>query len=622
MNRCVSLRCRKDHDRRTEVSGMRSLHRFAIFVFAALLFSQTALPQSDSAIRETIQRALPALQNSVSTFVEKRACFSCHHNALSILTLRLAEDRGFSVDSKILSTVEQKTFRELRNPNALDDAVQAANLSDPTPNESLLLMSAHASRLAGDTVTAVIAQRLAAWQRDDHWVTSDFRPPHSSSPFTATATAVAALRYYMPDELSTERNMAINRARLWLSGTRPASVEDASFRLMGLVWAGEKSIHPDVLNASADLLAMKNSDGGWPQLPGYESDAYSTGEAVYALHEAGIPPTTDKAWQKGIQFLRSSQAKDGTWHVRSRMLSPADISPPYFTTGFPYGKDEYLSYAGSCWAVMALLSALPEAPMQKPVSAAVSDSTPPWIRTALFGTVAELKGLLDSGLDPNIKTANGTTLLMFAVHDVAKVRLLLARGADAKARSMSGTDALTVAAAYRGTRDSLQLMLDAGAPPQAPEGVHTHHSPLVFASMTGDLENVRLLLKRGAQPSAEALSEAVTFGYPEVLKSLIDAGADATITEGTGINLVHWATITNRPDVIPVLLAAKADLNATDENGFTPLMYAATVDEGNIDAATVLLKAGADRSIRNKENRTPLDQARYYKHTKLAEALK
>jgi ankyrin repeat protein len=240
----------------------------------------------------------------------------------------------------------------------------------------------------------------------------------------------------------------------------------------------------------------------------------------------------------------------------------------------------------------------------------------------LFGTVAELKAILDSGLDPNSKTENGTTLLMFAAHDATKVRLLISRGADVKARALSGTDALTVAAVYRGTTGSLQLMLDAGAPPETPEGVHARHSPLVFASMTGDLENVRLLLKHGAEPSAEALSEAVTFGYPEVLKSLIDAGADATITEGSGINLVHWAAITNRPEAIPVLLAAKADMNAVDQFGFTPLMYAATVDEGDIDVATILLKAGADRSIRNKENRTALDQARRYKHAKLVEALR
>ena len=599
---------------------MSSIHRFVLLAFVALLFSQTALPQFAGDTREAVQRALPVLQKSASTFVEKRACFSCHHNALSILTLRLAQNRGFTVDAKVLDAVEQKTFRELHNPNSLDDAVQAANLSDPTPNESLLLMAAHASGLARDTVTAVIAQRMATWQRDGHWVTSDFRPPHSSSPFTATATAVASLRYYMPDETSIDRDAAIHRASQWLSATRPASIEDASFRLMGLAWTGADAASPEIAQATRDLIAMQKSDGGWPQLSGYESDAYSTGEAVYALHEAGVP-TSDKAWQKGIQFLRSSQARDGTWHVRSRMLSPADISPPYFSTGFPYGKDEYISYAGSCWAVMALLSAIPETPVQKIETAVRKDPAAPWVRTALLGSVAELKAQLDSGLDPNSKTGNGTTLLMFAAHDAAKVRLLLSRGADVKARTTSGTDALTVAAAYRGTRDSLQLMLDAGASPQAPEGVSTRHSPLVFASMTGDMENVRLLLKHGAEPSAEALSEAVTFGYPEVLKSLIDAGADATITEGSGINLVHWATITNRPEVIPVLLAAKADINATDEFGYTPLMYAATVDEGNIDAATVLLKAGADRSIRNKENRTALDQARRYKHAKLVEAL-
>jgi len=157
-------------------SGMNSYRKLALLVLVLLLFSRTALPQSVPATRDAVARALPILQKSASTFVEKRACFSCHHNALSILTLHLARDRGFSIDATVLSKVEQKTFRELQNPNALDDAVQAANLSDPTPNESLLLMAAHASGLPRDTVTAVIAQRMATWQRDSHWVTSDFRP--------------------------------------------------------------------------------------------------------------------------------------------------------------------------------------------------------------------------------------------------------------------------------------------------------------------------------------------------------------------------------------------------------------------------------------------------------------
>src|SRR5262249_13326179 len=109
-------------------------------------------------------------------------------------------------------------------------------------------------------------------------------------------------------------------------------------------------------------------------------------------------------------------------------------SPKYFPTGFPYVKDEFLSYAGSCWAVMALLSALPSSPLQVPTREpqAVSPS-PSWMRTVLFGIPQQLSSLLDSGLDPNSRTSNGTTVLMAAAPDVEKVRLLLARGADAKA---------------------------------------------------------------------------------------------------------------------------------------------------------------------------------------------
>src|SRR4030095_9609804 len=189
------------------------------------------------------------------------------------------------------------------------------------------------------------------------------------------------------------------------------------------------------------------SDGGWPQLPRYDSDAYSTGEALYALREAGVP-ASDPAWQKGLKFLVSTQARDGTWHVRTRMISPAEVSPEYFSTGFPYGKDEFLSYAGSCWAVMALMSALPEKPAVDPGNEAASSTAIPWAKTALFGTATALKALLDAGLNPNSKTERGTTLLMMAAPDADKVRLLIARGADVKSRGAAGADALTLAAGH------------------------------------------------------------------------------------------------------------------------------------------------------------------------------
>ena len=574
-----------------------------------LLLTVACLPISAQTSRSAIERALPVLAKSAATFVEKRPCFSCHHNTLPILTLHMAQERGFSIDTAALGAVEAKTFVTLLGPKALDDAIQAVNLNDPTPDDSMLLMAAGAAGLQGDLTNEVLARRLARWQRDGHWVTSDFRPPHSSSVFTATATAIRAIAFYMPPELSAERDAVFARARTWLTTTKPQSTEDASFRLMGLAWSHAPSA--ELGAARRDLLATQKTGGGWGQTADYPGDAYSTGEALYALHESGTA-STEPAWRRGEKFLIDTQAADGTWHVATRMISPADVSPRYFSTGFPYEHDEYLSYAGTCWAVMALVSSLPErtgSHMEpKPDRAAL------WLRTALFGTTAQLQSLLDSGVDPN-------TLLIPSAHDPEKVKLLLARGAD-------GTfEALTVATAYRDTAASVEALLAAGAPPEPPSGIRVKHSPLVLAASTGDLATVRILLAHGADPSGASQSNtpiatAIMFGYPDIVRALIKAGANANIRESTGINLMHWATITGHPEIIPVLAEAKVPVNAVDDNGFTPLMYAATIDFGSIALVDELLKAGANRTVKNDDGRTPLEQALFYHHERLAAALR
>src|SRR5690349_14495192 len=137
--------------------------------------------QSETSIRQAVTRAMPMLERSADAFVAKRACVSCHHNILPILLNEVARAHGAAFDSAVLRQVEDKTFRQLRSPAALDEAIQAATLNDPTPNDSFLLMAAHAAGEPKTLTTDVYARRLVRWERDGHWVTSDFRPPHSSS---------------------------------------------------------------------------------------------------------------------------------------------------------------------------------------------------------------------------------------------------------------------------------------------------------------------------------------------------------------------------------------------------------------------------------------------------------
>jgi ankyrin repeat protein len=139
---------------------------------------------------------------------------------------------------------------------------------------------------------------------------------------------------------------------------------------------------------------------------------------------------------------------------------------------------------------------------------------------------------------------------------------------------------------------------------------------------------VSLLLARGARanprpnPAGDSpISEAITFGRADIVRTLIRAGAKTDLVERTGVNLLHWATITNRADVIPELARSGVDINAIDNAGFTPLMYAATIDFGDTVTLTALLAAGADRTIRNGSGRTALEQARRLGHTRHARML-
>jgi squalene cyclase len=98
------------------------------------------------------------------------------------------------------------------------------------------------------------------------------------------------------------------------------------------------------------LEALQREDGGWSGNPYLKSDAYATGEALYALYESGAISTSEPAYRRGVDYLLRTQYPDGSWYVRSRAMK----FQPYFESGFPYGHDQWISAAATSWASMAL----------------------------------------------------------------------------------------------------------------------------------------------------------------------------------------------------------------------------------------------------------------------------
>lgn len=162
------------------------------------------------------------------------------------------------------------------------------------------------------------------------------------------ATAMKRLHCFMK-----EFDASVDRARKWLWTVQAKTNEEAIYQLLGLHWSGEPF---ERLGQLADaLVAQQRDDGGWGQLPTLPSDAYATGQALYALHLAGGHSVTSEPWQAGVRFLLETQRDDGTWYAPRRAFP----FQPTMSSGFPHGRDSWLSGAATSWAVIALTQALP-----------------------------------------------------------------------------------------------------------------------------------------------------------------------------------------------------------------------------------------------------------------------
>ena len=605
---------------------------FVAFILVGNAAAQDQVEIDAAILREAATKPLALIQKSQQVAIENYTCSSCHHAVLAMPMFAQAHERGLPFDFAIARQFLTTSFAEYTD---LDAMVQGHGFGNDV-DSGWVLMTAHAVGIPPSLSTSAIAQHLASAQRaDGDWRTFDARPPQSHGRITATAVSARGMSLYLPEQFQEERESRLRRARNWLLKAQPRTTEDRTYHLFGLLWTGADEGARK--NAAKQVLAERRKDGGWSQLPRLESDAYATGEVLSALHQAAGLATSDPAYQRGLRFLLNTQRPDGSWQVESRLHPPARISPPYFESGFPYGRDQFISIMGTEWATMALLHAIPPQAGQEPKPTAWADITPneteEWIRVTLNGSVADLKKALDQGMTPNAKTKQGTTALMFAARDLDKVKLLLDRGADVNARSESGYSAIMVASRYHGNTEVARLLLKHGAKVNPPEGlaVTNSGSAIFFAATNGDTDLARALMDAGARVDDQMRVFGETWVSPllfatfrddtAMMEYLLEKGADPNMEHADKLTPLHRAAITNQAQAARVLIANGAKVNHVDDLGMTPLLYAASIDYGDTAVVESLLAAGADRNVKDKQGRTALELARAYQHTAIANVL-
>ena len=295
---------------------------------------------------EASERSLRLLQKVSDNFLTTGGCVACHAQNLTGAANHYADVHG----NKISHAVQQRDAMALKAfyTPMRDALVTRANPYVSPDDEGYALFQLSLSGTPADTTTDALLHDLVTQQLENgtwHFGLAA-RPPMVDGDFSRTALAIHAIRAYAWPARQADFATRVQKARSWLLRAQPVANEQFVMQLLGLTWAGDQ----DTSRFARQLIARQRPDGGWSQNFSRESDAYATGQALFALGESRNLAAFDPVFQRGIRYLLATQKEDGSWHVKSR--SPE--VQPYFESGFPYQHDQWISMAGTAWATIAL----------------------------------------------------------------------------------------------------------------------------------------------------------------------------------------------------------------------------------------------------------------------------
>ncbi|HEV3144989.1 MAG TPA: prenyltransferase/squalene oxidase repeat-containing protein [Gemmataceae bacterium] len=302
-------------------------------------------------IAKSVSRGLAIVQKAATNYPKHRECFSCHHQTLPMLAMVTTREHGVKIDDELLQAQAKFTHKSFEN------SIAELKKGKGVGGRAMTVGYAAWALLLADTkpdhTTEALVEYLLKTQREEgHWTGQVCRPPLEESYFTATLLAVQTMKHYGTEAQGPHISNAIFRAKSWVASAPAKSQEDKAMRLWALhMLDGRKE---NVLAARIAVLKEQRPDGGWAQLDEMESDAYATGQTLFALQAAGLP-ANEPAYRRGIDFLLKTQKPDGSWFVRSRS-KPIQAD---FDNGDPHGKDQFISIPATAWATAALAAAIP-----------------------------------------------------------------------------------------------------------------------------------------------------------------------------------------------------------------------------------------------------------------------
>lgn len=347
-----------------------------------------------SRVHGAVERSLPLLEIASAETARRRRCFTCHGQAMPAVVFAEALKHGFHIDQTNLTRQLDHTYAHLKRSKKQYADGRGTGGQVDAAGWALWGLEA-GERVADDVTDPVVDYLLGKQNNNGMWPCSSDRPPSEKSVFAASYLALRAIGVFGRDAHEAKVTAAKENAGSWFDKAEPKDTEDRVFQLLSLPYVDSDERSEQL---ATELIDQQHPDGGWAQLPDMDSDAYATATVLYALAEGGTA-ATDAVYRRGLEYLLKHQLNDGSWHVKSRS-KPFQL---YFETGYPHGKDQFISTTAACWATLALMHALPQQEAA-PIETLAGTKPIEWPESDLSGRLMiEAHKFVDS----RIKAANG-----------------------------------------------------------------------------------------------------------------------------------------------------------------------------------------------------------------------
>jgi hypothetical protein len=321
---------------------MRHLPAALTLLAATAGAAEPATPTRD--VKTAVRDGLDFLAQESLDWKDTRGCASCHHAPMAIWALSEAKALGYAVDDEALATLTKWVVA--RNDPAKLFPPKAPG-KEVVVNQAPLLLAlgfeAGDVRPGEDGVKRMLAAVIEGQGEDGSWKLVNPWRPIGSSPEVMTTLALLSLTAANAPDMGEPGKAARVKGMKWLEGQPPGDDAQA-LALRLLLWKRLGRTSADWSPLVDRLRKPQNRDGGWGQEKQAGSDAFATGQALYALTEAGVKPG-DEAVRKAQSFLTRTQGEDGSWPVASRP-NPRD--------GKPAKNLAPITNAGTAWAVLGL----------------------------------------------------------------------------------------------------------------------------------------------------------------------------------------------------------------------------------------------------------------------------